>query len=485
MFSELKKLFKHSGIYALGAIAQAGLSFLLVPFYTRFLSQADYGRLEILQAFLKILLFLIPLGLPSAILKCYHRDAKSRDERKVLTSTAFFFVLFSGILQTLILLFFLHPLSQFLLKTDLNLLLFLTIATALFAASLELFLAFLRAEERSRFYTLIFLLRFILTLGITIYLVVILQWGIAGALIGNMFSQILTLLFFLPYLKNYVRIKISWTALGRLLSFGIAILPASIAMWVMDLSDRYFLNHFSNLAEVGIYSLGYRVGFILEFCLVIPFQLAWPSFSFRIAKQQNHRQIYARVLTYFFLAGILISLFLSLFAPEIVRILAPSDYAAAASIVPFVSLAYVFYGLHFVLAPGIHLSGKTKYYPLIIIFPAVLNIFLNYYLIPFYGMYGAAIATLISFTFLLFLAYFVSNHFYPVRYEWRRLAKICILGFGILALFFFLPIDSILAKIGLLILFFLALYGIRFWEKEEKKMIKKILRRKVYKFFDY
>src|SRR4030042_6496213 len=101
MFSDLKKLVQHSGIYAIGAIAQAGLSFLLVPFYTRFLSQADYGRLEILQTFLKFLLFLIPLGLSSAILKCYHRDTKSRNERKVLTSTAFFFVIFSGILQTL------------------------------------------------------------------------------------------------------------------------------------------------------------------------------------------------------------------------------------------------------------------------------------------------------------------------------------------------------------------------------------------------
>jgi len=476
MFQELKKLFKHSGVYAIGAIAQAGLSFLLVPFYTRFLSQTDYGRLEILQTFLKILLFLIPLGIPSAILKCYHRDAKNRKEREVLTSTAFFCVLVSGILQTLILFFLLHPLGQFLLKTDLSLLLSLTIITALFAASLELFLAFLRAEERSSFYTVIFLLRFVLTLGITIYLVVILQWGIAGSLIGNLASQVLTLLFFLPYLRNYVKIEISWLALTKLLSFGAAILPASIAMWVMDLSDRYFLNHFSNLAAVGIYSLGYRIGFILEFALVIPFQLAWPSFSFRIAKKRNHRQIYARSLTYFFLAGIAAALFLSLFASEIVRLLAPSNYAAAAAIVPLVSLAYVFYGLHFVIAPGIHLAGKTKYYPLVIIFPAILNLFLNYFLIPFYGMYGAALSTFFSFAFLLILAYFIANHFYPVRYEWSRLVKISIVGLVIFIFAFFF--SNILEKIGLLILFFFALHGIRFWEKEEIMVIKRILQRK-------
>lgn len=480
MFSEFKKLFKHSGIYAIGAIAQASLSFLLIPFYTRYLSQADYGRLEILQTFLKVLLFLIPLGLPSAILKCYHRDAKSQTERKILTSTAFFFVLVAGLLQTLILLFFVHPLSQFLIKINFGLLIYTVIAASFFAALLELELSFLRAEEKSRSYTVVFLLRFILTLGITIYLVVGLKWGLFGALLGNVAAQILTFLTFLPYLKNYVKISYSKLALTKLLSFGLAILPASIAMWVMDLSDRYFLSHFGSLEMVGVYSVGYRIGFILEFALVIPFQLAWPPFSFRIAKHKNHRQIYARTLTYFFFIGIFSFLALSFFAPEIVKVIAPKNYASAALIVPLVALAYVFYGMHFVVAPGIHLEGKTKYYPLAIVFPAALNLLLNYLLIPIYGMWGAAEATFIAFVFVLILTYFISNHFHPVRYEWKRLLKIAITGLAVFGFSVLYPmshvtITAILIKIGLLILFLILLWGERFFEVTEKERIKKFL----------
>ncbi len=482
MFSELKKLVKHSGIYAIGAIVQASLSFLLIPFYTRYLSQADYGRLEILQTFLKVLLFLIPLGLPSAILKCYHRDAKSQGERKILMSTAFFLILLAGIVETIILLFFVHPLGQFLIKTNFTLLIYIVLFTSFFAALLELELSFLRAEERSRFYTVVFLLRFILTLGVTIYLVVGLKWGLFGALLGNLAAQILTFLTFLPYLKNYVRISYSKRALTKLLSFGVAILPASIAMWVMDLSDRYFLSHFGSLEEVGVYSVGYRIGFILEFVLVTPFQLAWPPFSFRIAKKINHKQIYARTLTYFFFIGIFSFLFLSFFAPEIIRIIAPENYAKGALIVPLVALAYVFYGMHFVIAPGIHLRGKTKYYPLLIIFPAALNLLLNYLLIPIYGMWGAAESTFIAFIFVFILTYFVSNHFYPVRYEWKRLLKIVISALVIFAFSVFyslhlVTVAAILIKIGLLILFLILLWGEGFFEKEEKDKIKGVIKK--------
>jgi len=481
MFSEIKKLIKHSGIYALGVSSQALLGFLLVPVYTRVLSQADFGRLEILQTFLKVLLFLIPLGFTSALLKCYHRDAKNQTQKRELVSTAFIFILLLAVLEILFLSFFAGSLSCFLIKINFPIIIYLLLGSAFFAVLTELTLSFLRAREKSKRYILFFILRFILILGATLYLVLGLDLGLSGVILGGLIGQAIVCTFALSYLLKYVKIVYSKRALTRLLAFGLPILPASIAMWVMDLSDRYFLRFFGNFSEVALYSLGYRIGFILEVLLVIPFQLAWPAFSFRIAKRQDHRKIYVRTLTYFFLIATFGVLVLSFFGPEIIKILAPSNYASAFRVVPAVALAYVFYGLHFVLAPGIHLREKTKYYPFLIIFPAILNIILNFYFVPRYGMIGAAVTTVFSFVLVLILTYFVSQHFYPLKQEWRRLIRILTMAaivFG-LSRFLFWPEESvgILTKVVLLLFFWIGLWGLGFFTKEEISKVRSLFTR--------
>lgn len=479
MFFAIKRLVKHTGIYALGVGLNAALAFLLIPVYTRFLSQSNFGRLEILQTFLKVLLFLIPLGFTSAILKCYHRDARNPREKLIFASTAFFTVLILALVEIIILSLFASSLSQFLIGLDWPLVIYLLLVASFLTVSQELGLSFLRAQEKSKQYTAVFVLRFILTLGITIYLVVGLNFGLAGVILGNLVAQFITLLFFLPRVLNYVKISYSQGALTKLLSFGLPILPASCALWVMDLSDRYFLRFFLSLDKVAIYSLGYRVGFILEVLLVIPFQLAWPAFSFRIAKYRGHRKIYSRTLTYFFLIGVFGVMILTLFAPEIIKILAPSEYREAFYVVPFVAFSYLFYGLHFVLSPGIHLKEKTRYYPLLIIIPALFNILLNFYFVPHFGFRGAAWTTFISFGFLLILTYVISQYFYPVKQEWRRLAKILAMGLIILGLLRVLQISFlpmlILAKLGLLLFFWLGLWALGFFEEEEMRRLKDLL----------
>lgn len=483
MFRLIKKLFQDAGIYAGGVALQALLGFLLVPLYTRFLSEADYGRLEILQTFLKILLFILPLGFASAIQKCYHRDAKSRQEKKELLGTALWFILPLGFLELVILAFFARPFTRLLLGFSDPLLFDFLLAASFFAVITELILSQLRAQERSKRYTAIFLFRFLVTLGATFYTVVFLKLGLVGAILGNLLGQALSSLFALPEALKYVRIRVSKRALTKLLFFGLPILPASIAMWVMDLSDRYFLRFFNDFTGVALYSLGYRVGFLLEFILIIPFQLAWPAFSFRIAKRKGHKAIYARIFTYFCLLGAFGVLSLSLFAPEVISVLAPSSYAAAARIVPLVSLAYVFYGMHFVLAPGIHLKGKTRHYPWLIIGPALLNIGLNFYFVPRYGMWGAALTTAFSFLVVAVSTYLFSQHLYPLRLEWRRLAKISVIGLAIYAFFFldlkFFGAKQIIFKVALLVFYWLGLWALHFFTSAEEKKIKAILKRSI------
>jgi len=192
----------------------------------------------------------------------------------------------------------------------------------------------------------------------------------------------------------------------------------------MDLSDRYYLKHFVDLSEVGIYSLGYKIGMVASVLMVTPFQLAWPTISYSLAKKDNAKEIYARVLTYFLFISSFVALGLTLFSPQVIEKISPANYARAAIVVPFVAFAYVLYGVHFIIVPGLHLKGKTKYYPLIIGLPAIINLFLNYFFVPQLGMLGAAMTTLLCFMIMVVITYFISNHYYSVKYEWSRILKI-------------------------------------------------------------
>ncbi|MCK4819091.1 polysaccharide biosynthesis C-terminal domain-containing protein, partial [bacterium] len=168
---------------------------------------------------------------------------------------------------------------------------------------------------------------------------------------------------------------------------------------------------------------------------------------------------------------------LALFGKGLIKILALNpDYWAAYQVVPYIILAYIFSGARSVANLGLYLKRKTKYIAYNTIGTAVLNIGLNFILIPKYKMIGAAVATIISFVVLYVATYFVANRFYKIPYENMKLLKMLMAA---IILFFFSTLTtnlnilpSILIKVALIISFPLILYPMKFYESIEIKRIK-------------
>ena len=125
----------------------------------------------------------------------------------------------------------------------------------------------------------------------------------------------------------------------------------------MGVSDRYFIAHFGELSEVGVYSVGYKFGTVLQILVVTPFQLAWPAFAFSISEAADHRFVYARTLTYLSAISVFGWLVLSELTEPLLRIMVHQAYVSAYKVVPMVAAAYVFNGIHFCVSPGIHIKG--------------------------------------------------------------------------------------------------------------------------------
>jgi O-antigen/teichoic acid export membrane protein len=267
-----------------------------------------------------------------------------------------------------------------------------------------------------------------------------------------------------------------------MLKFGSPLIPANISNLAMTSADRYFLQHFSTTTQVGLYSLSYNIGLVLNL-VVQAIQLAWPANLFEIAKQSNPEQHFAIILTYYTLVVGFIGLAISVLAREVVIIMTTPEFYSAYIVVPLIVLSYILFGVRNITNTGLTIKNKMQYAPLIIMATTIINLILNYLLIPEYGMLGAAWATLISYLILAITQTAVNLHFLYIPYEYLRLAKIALSWGFVYASSLLVNTSSIwinlILKSILLLGYPIFLFVIRFYSQQEIQFIKDTVSRRV------
>jgi len=418
----VRRLLRHSAVYAMASGLQRMAGFLLIPLYTRVLAVEDYGVLEILLALSSSGFVLASLGLTSALNKCYHRDCRDEEEKRTLMGTMIWLVVPASALTVMLGLVLGRPLARGLLGDPGGggLVALALLSTAAFTLS-QIPLSLLRAREMSVAYSMLSIGQFLVMASLNIWLVGFRGRGIAGVLWGATWSSIVVLLASTPLLVRHASPRFSTRFARLLLAFGVPMIPVAISAWVMNLSDRWFLELLSDRRQVGLYGLGYRFGMLVEVMLVLPFQMAWPAFYFREAARPDARELYARVTTWFAVIGGWITVSVALGGEVVLKMMCERSFWDGAVVIPLVALAYFLNGFQYCVVPGVHLGGRTRLLPGLALLAAAVNVVLNLIWIPPYGMMGAAWATLISFVVLCALTAMVSVRAWRFRFETRRL----------------------------------------------------------------
>jgi O-antigen/teichoic acid export membrane protein len=480
MFKQLLRLSSHSIIYGFGVVVSQLVGFFLIPLYTRYLTPGDYGALEIFTATMSVLSVVFGLGLTTALFRSYylHDDA---EKKKTVISTAFLFLTATSAILTLLLIGLSHSFSTLLFHSGEYTFYFRVIFLTLFCnTGVAIGLSVLQARQEPTRYALVAVSQVVISIALNIVFVIVLHKGVLGILEATLIAAAMIYLSLMATLIKRAGFSFSRDELKRMLAFGLPLVPAGLSSWILTLSDRYFLQFLSTPTELGLYSLGYKFGMVISPLLVGPFQLAFTPFTFYLAKEQNAKQTFSRILTYFMLVAMLAALALSVLSREVLAIMATPAFHSAYKVIPLIALSYVLYGCYFVLMVGINLEGKTRSLAVFVACAAVLNLGLNYTLIPHYGMMGAAIATLISYIILPVGSYLVSQRYYPIKYEWGRVAKIC-LAFGVIfAGSLFIPYQSGVVtgvyKLLTLLAYPILLYVFRFYHPEEIQKTKEIIK---------
>jgi O-antigen/teichoic acid export membrane protein len=429
MVSGRKTLFE-TIIYGLGGIFTSIIGYVLLPIYTRVLAVDVYGVNELLASISTIGIYILSMGVASALVKCYVRDCESDRDRSELVSTSILLssLVAGGILIPLAL--FGIPLSRMVLgsanyATAMTLNFTWTFLMILNALPLQVF----RSERKPIPYVIATLLQPLFSGVLNILFLVHWHLGVTGIYLGNTIAALAIAIIYIPWMLKRFGFRLSPKAARLLLSFGVPLVPASLLIWVMNLSNRYFLLGMTSLEQVGLYSLGYKVAMIIQVFLVAPFSLAWPPIMYNIASQPNAKTVYAKALNYYALFGMLVVAGLVSLSSDLIHIMAAPSYAEAARVVPLTALAFFLYGANFALMVGIHLTNKNKYYPIGNLIGALLNVGLNVLLIPYLGVLGSAMGTFIAYIGLTAYTYWLSNRYYPVPYEWGRLIRTFGVGF--------------------------------------------------------
>lgn len=428
MWRFLKEVTKHTSIYGMGGMATKVIGFFLLPLYTHYLTPADYGVLGLLYITMRVLDIMVIQGLTTSIFRAYSFEYKDDpDNQAEAVCTAYYYSIASAIAFFGILSMFSGPLNDIVFKeanwTHLFQMMFLA---GIFRATQNIPRQLMRAHRQSVAYSAIQLGDMVAAAALNIYFIVVLKQGLAGIVYSEVIREgLLMLVFFVP-VRRYVARRFSRAKLRDMLAFGLPKVPGGLSFLVLSASDRYFLEHYSNSTELGLYSVGYRLAALLSDFAIQPFIQTWPSMYFPLAKDSKDegKAILGRFLTYFMIVVGFMALAICVFVKPLLRVMADPKFEGADRVVPLVVAALVFSGVYRVITVGVNIKKKNIWLPIMVAGAAVVNIIFNFLLIPRWGMMGAAWATVIAYAMMCVASYVVDEYYFPIRYEWGRILKI-------------------------------------------------------------
>jgi len=403
----IKKLIKESTIYALGPTLQKAVSFFLLPLYTSYLSTSDYGELEFTIAIAAFIVPLIDSGLTSSFWK-YSSGGES-NRKKVLSNVLFWKMVFSGVVVLL----------SFLLSFVIGgraLELFSLYSIVLFSqAVLTTVYVEYQSTHKAVNYVFISFTVALITAIANIILITKLGLGVKGVIYGNSLGIIIALIAFAPTYWRFIRFSLDISLLKKMFSYGFPLVFGNLAYLVVSMSNRFFINYFASSSDLGLYAYGNKFATFLNILVIMPFFLGFNPIRWEVYERDDAKEVFAKLYRVIFITLLFcyfcfsaIGLFLG------VKITRNPVFIPGLKTTPFLAFSFFLYGLYYFRIMGLLFEKKTGLISVVQVFSAIMNVILNFLLVPKYSYVGAAISLAISYLFMFGMSSFLSQKFYPI-----------------------------------------------------------------------
>lgn len=418
MKSELKQLSKDSIVYGIGGIIARGVGFFFLPIYTRIFSPAEYGAIETLTILNSFLSLLLVMGMDAAQSFYFFEQKKNGKiaQANVVTAILQWRLIWGSVV--VLLATFLSPLFNMLffegqLTLEYFIIAFVGILfTQFMLQSAEIF----RLLYRPLRYLCITLGNAVLASIISITLVVWLGWGIKGYFVGFCISGVISAVFGWLAVRDYLdfsKLHREWWP--KLIKFGAPLIFSGLAMYALHTTDRWFIIHYHGQSALGIYAVGAKFVILISFA-IDAFRRAWWPIAMDALNRPDGPELFRTVSRLYLGLGVVCVVMLTFLSPLLIKILSAHNYHSGYPIIGILSWHSIFYGFYMIVAVGIWKREKTFLAPIAMGVAVLINIVLDFYLVPKFGGMGAAIATSLSFFIWVFIAGRISETLWPVGY---------------------------------------------------------------------
>lgn len=418
-----RRLFKDLLTYGWGEIVLKASAFLTLPLYTRLLDPADYGVWSFVTTSAALVATVVGLGGETAYSRFFH-EAKTEEERQRLTSTWLAFLSAWSLGLTLLALPVMGPLAGWSLGASEHAPLF---ALAMLAVPIGLINGtcgqVLRNRFEARAFVLLNVVSTLLSIAASLVGAFVLGLGLVGILGGALVAALAMLPVRLYTVRAMLRPRFSGALLREFLRFGLPLVPTALAYWIFAASDRLMLAKLSSVDQVGFYAVALQVTSVLNLVNVALGQ-AWGPYAIRMNEGSPEAAsiFFGRAMTYLLVGFGLLCVLLTAFGPDVVALVAAPAFAASAAAIGPLALAMAASATTQVTALGMSLTKKTGYLAVYAWGVALLNVGLNLWLLPRWGMVGAGVSMAIAYAVLTGAYLIQSQRLLPVRYERRRAA---------------------------------------------------------------
>lgn len=440
VLDHLIQLARDSFVYGLSRAGAAFVGLILLPVYTRAFSPSEYGVVELIAPGITLLVLITGLQIESGVARYYHEvDGKPR---RILISTGLLLRLPFPVLICLCLLPWAGQISQAIFGSPVY---GRALSLALLSVPLKVMFGYLllllRFERATVKYSILAVGNLVAMAFLSIYFVISLHRGVEGVFLGFLLADLTFTLAAFVLLRKKFTFALSPPFIKDILSYGIPIVPATIAGWFKNYVNRFLLIPIVGLAGVGIFSSGVRVSSVV-LLITSAFRLGWVPFSMSVMHNEKHRLIYTKTLTYFTVALAVVAFVVTLFSHEIVYFFLPPDYWEAYRLIGFLIAALVFDGAFSIVGIGLNIRRKTYLLTVAFLVGTAFGIACLVLLVPHIGIIGAAIATLLGSAVSVIVEFYLAQRNYYIGYEWKRVLGI------ILLLLAFLPLTMLIDSTG-------------------------------------
>lgn len=416
-------LAKSTSFLTLAQVISGATNFFLLSIFTKYLLPEDFGKISLIWVFVTVVTIILDSGMNTAFsIKFYKTTLKQQTDNLIsifiyyLITICFLFFLIQIIPN-----FFLSVIRVNVSTQNLNIV-FVLILLILFS---NFYTNILIIEKKAKRYFIVKLIfNVLLIVSSLIYLFVLEPNYISYIKVYCIAHFVICCLGIYYMVNNYKilsNIKFSFFKLKVLLRLGLPLVPNSLLLMVLTWGDRYILDTYSGLAAVGIYTVGYRFSEVINQFVIQPFGKAISPMLFEkyANSKDEYKAVLEKVFKYYWIITFSIIIAYFVILKEVFALVIDLRYMEGYNIILIVLLGIVMWGITNFIGATIVMKEKTEKIFIFSLCSVVINIVLNFLLIPKFGIYGAATATFVSYSIQFLMIFWYTQKLFRMNYAFK------------------------------------------------------------------